>query len=335
VELPRTKVEKEKAADLAQTTIEKKYGAGSVFFLSKAIKTEMPHISTGIYSLDEHVIQIGGIPKGRIVEFYGPEASGKTTLALTVIAAAQKEGGLCGYIDAENALDPTWATKNGVNVKDLLVSQPDSGEEALDILVTLVDSGAFAVLVVDSVSALVPRAELQGEIGDAVVGAQARLMSQALRILSSKVRSSQCVVIFINQIREKIGVMFGNPETTSGGRALKFYASLRLDIRRIATLKESEVAFGHKTRIKAIKNKVGIPYREALVDLLFTGGFNIVGDRLDAAVVMGVVEKAGAWYSFLGERLGQGRDKTIEFLTVNPEILSKIKIGMEQRRITK
>ena len=328
IELPKTKAEKLTAADIVLCDIEKKYGLNAVFNMAKVAKITMPHIATGIWSLDNLVIGIGGIPKGRILEFYGPEASSKTTLALRIIASAQCAGGLCAVVDAENALDPTWAAKNGVDVKALTVSQPDSGEEALDIVAMLVDSGAYSVVVVDSVAALVPKAELAGEIGDAHVGLQARLMSQGLRILSSKVRRTGTILIFINQIREKIGVTWGNPETTSGGRALKFYASLRFDMRRIGTLKDGESAYGNRVRIKCVKNKIAPPYRETEVDLLFAGGLSIAGDLLDCAVQRKIIEQSGAWFSYQGERLGQGRKNAIDAL-IQQDKVSKVQSQLD------
>jgi recombination protein RecA len=320
VELPRTAGEKEKAIEQAVAGIEKEHGKGSVFALGKSTGIIMPHVPTGVYSLDHHVLGIGGFPRGRVVEIFGPESSGKTTIALTTVAAAQRAGGRAAYVDPENALDPSWAGKLGVDTKNLLVSQPDTGEEALDITERFVESGAFDVIVVDSVSALVPKAELEGDFGDSLPGLQARLMSQAMRKLGSKVRRSQCVLIFINQIRERIGVMFGSPETTSGGRALKFFASVRLDIRKTGILKEGETPYGNSTKIKAVKNKVGTPYREALVELLFAGnriGFNREGDLLEQAAKIGLVEKTGSWYNFKGERLGQGLKNASEFIANN------------------
>jgi recombination protein RecA len=329
VELPTTKAEKLKASEIVAASIEKKYGDGAVFDMMKQSKIIMPHIPTGIWTLDNYVLSIGGAPKGRILEFFGPESSGKTTLALRIIASAQSEGGLCAVIDAENALDPSWAVTNGVNVRDLTVSQPDSGEEALDIAAMLIDSGAYSVIVVDSVSALVPKAELSGEIGDAHVGLQARLMSQGCRMLSSKVRRAGTILIFINQIREKIGISWGSPETTSGGRALKFYSSVRMDVRRIATLKDNELAYGNRVKLKCVKNKVGPPYREMDCDLLFNSGFSIAGDLFDAAVAKKIVDKSGAWFSYKDKRVGQGRKNAIEFLLTQPEISDKIKSELE------
>jgi recombination protein RecA len=328
-ELPRTKTEKIKAAEDAAFQIEKKYGDGSVFDMMEQSKIIMPHIPSGIFTLDNYVMGIGGVPKGRVLEFFGPESSGKTTLALQIIASSQKEGGLCSVIDVESALDPSWVATNGVDMKALTVSQPDSGEEALDIAAILIDSGAYSVIVIDSVAALVPKAELAGDIGDSHMGLQARMMSQGLRILSSKVRRSGTVLIFINQLRDKIGISWGSPEVTSGGRALKFYASLRLDIRRISTLKDGDVAYGNRVRIKCVKNKVGPPYRECEVDLLFKSGFSVTGDLFDAAVSKKVIEQSGAWFAYKGERLGQGKKNAIELLLTTPEISDKIKGELE------
>jgi recombination protein RecA len=324
VELPVTKAQKEQAAEIAAKNIETKYGKGSLFSLARRTNYVMPHISTGIYGLDYNVLGIGGAPKGRILEFYGPESSGKTTLALRIVGAAQAEGGLAAYVDVENALDPVWATKNTVDTKSLVVSQPDNGEEALDIVEMLIESGAYSVIVVDSVAALVPRAELEGEFGDSLPGLQARLMSQAMRKLSTKVSKSQAVLIFINQIREKIGVMFGSPETTSGGRALKFFASVRLDIRKADKIKEGEEIVGHIMKVKAVKNKVGTPYKETFVDLLFKSGIDTTGNLIDCAVEAGVIEKSGAWFSYKGERLGQGKANSKEELNKNEALKSNI-----------
>lgn len=267
----------------------------------------MPHIPTGIYALDHHALGIGGVPKGRIIEIFGPESSGKTTMALTIIAESQKRGGRCAVIDAEHALDPNWATKQGVDVDALDISQPDYGEQALEICDELVRSGAYDVIVVDSVAALVPKAELDGEMGDSNMGLHARLMSQAMRKLTASVHRTGTVLIFINQIREKIGVMFGSPETTTGGRALKFYASVRMDVRRIGQVKDGDQIIGNKTKVKIVKNKVSAPFREVEFDLLYNLGLDKSGNLLDVAAERGVVEKSGAWYSYKGERLGQGR----------------------------
>ena len=334
VEAPRTKADKDKAADQAISAIEKAYGKGSVFTSHRNAGIQMPHIATGIWTLDNFVLGVGGAPRGRICEFYGPESSGKTTLALQIIGQAQRAGGRGALIDAENAHDPQWAEINGVNTRELLVSQPDTGEEGLTICQYLVESGAFDVIVIDSVAALVPKSELEGDIGDSLPGLQARMMSQAMRILSGKVRKSQAVVIFINQIREKIGVQFGSPETTAGGRALKFYASVRLDIRKIATLKDGTegVPYGNRVKVLAKKNKVGCPYRKMEVDLLFDRGFNVHGDLLDSASSSGIIEKSGAWYSFQNERMGQGRINAIEALMNNGEWELAIRKALQEQR---
>lgn len=313
-----------KALDLAITQIDRQFGKGSIMRLGdESMKISVDVIPTGCLSLDA-CIGVGGIPRGRITEVFGPESSGKTTLALHVIAQAQKAGGYAAFVDAEHALDPLYATKLGVNTKDLLVSQPDHGEQALEITETLVRSNAIDVIVIDSVAALVPRAELEGEMGDSHVGLQARLMSQALRKLTGAVAKSNTAVIFINQIREKIGVMFGNPETTTGGRALKFYTSLRLDIRRIATIKEGNANVGSRTRVKVVKNKMAPPFKETEFDLTFDQGISYVGDVLDTAVEAGFVQKSGAWYSCGDERIGQGRESAKTYLTENKEMLAKI-----------
>lgn len=306
VEGPRTVAEKQKAADAAISAIEKQYGKGSVFNMASGVGIQWPSIPTGIHSLDRYVIGCGGIPKGRITEVYGPEAGGKTTLTLHAIASAQSAGELCGFIDAEHALDPTYASKLGVNMKSLYVSQPDNGEQALEIAEEFIRSQAFGIVVVDSVAALVPKAELEGDMGDSNVGLQARLMSQAMRKLTGIVHKSSVALVFINQIREKIGVMFGSPETTTGGRALKFYSSVRLDVRRISGIKEGEKVIGNNVRIKAAKNKLGTPFRETEVPLIFGTGFDTEIDLLRAAIAKGIVEKSGSWLSFKGERLAQG-----------------------------
>lgn len=284
----------------------------------------MPHIPTGMYALDHDALGIGGVPKGRIIEIYGPEASGKTTMALTIIAEAQKLGGRCAVIDAEHALDPNWAKKQGVNVDALDISQPDYGEQALEICDELVRSGAYDVIVVDSVAALVPKAELDGEMGDSNMGLHARLMSQAMRKLTANVHRTGTVLIFINQIREKIGVMFGSPETTTGGRALKFYASVRMDVRRIGQVKDGDQIIGNKTKVKIVKNKVSAPFREVEFDLLYNLGLDKAGNLLDVAAERGVVEKSGAWYSYKGERLGQGRLAARNLIASNPELEAKV-----------
>ena len=316
--------ERQKALDSALSQIERAFGKGSIMKLGNAHeRTEAEVVSTGSLSLDI-ALGIGGLPKGRIIEIYGPESSGKTTLALHVIAEAQKKGGTCAFVDAEHALDPVYATKLGVNVSDLLVSQPDSGEQALEIVDTLVRSGALDVLVVDSVAALTPRAELEGEMGDSHMGLQARLMSQALRKLTSTISKSNTVVIFINQLRMKIGVMFGNPETTTGGNALKFYASVRLDIRRIGAIKEREETVGNQTRVKVVKNKMAPPFRQVEFDIMYGEGVSKTGEILDLGVAANVVEKSGAWFAYNGEKIGQGRNTAKQFLKDNPKIATEI-----------
>jgi len=315
---------KQRALDLAVAQIDRQFGKGSIMRLGdESMRIAIDFIPTGCLSLDA-CIGIGGIPRGRISEIFGPESSGKTTLALHIIAQAQKNGGYAAFIDAEHALDPGYAAKLGVNTAELLVSQPDHGEQALEITETLVRSNAIDVVVIDSVAALVPKAELEGEMGDSHVGLQARLMSQALRKLAGSVNKSNTAVIFINQIREKIGVMFGNPETTTGGRALKFYTSLRLDIRRIATLKEGNANIGNRTRVKVVKNKLAPPFKETEFDLTFDQGISYVGDILDTAVEAGMVQKSGAWYSYGDERIGQGRESAKNYLEQNPDLLSKL-----------
>jgi recombination protein RecA len=315
--------ERGRAIDAALAQIDKQFGKGSIMRLGSREKVDIPAIPTGSLSLDA-ALGVGGMPRGRVVEIYGPESSGKTTLALHVIAEAQKRGGMAAFIDAEHALDATYAVKLGVNTDDLLVSQPDSGEQALEIAEVLIRSNAVDVLVIDSVAALVPRAELEGDMGDAQMGLQARLMSQALRKLTSVVAKSGTCLIFINQLREKIGVMFGSPETTTGGRALKFYASIRLDIRRIASLKEGEVVIGSRAKVKVVKNKVAPPFREAEFDILYGEGISKEGDLLDLADEQKVVEKSGAWYAIDGERMGQGRENARQFLKDNPDIRNEI-----------
>ena len=314
---------KEQALDFALEQIERKCGEGSVMFLGADHKVDVATISTGSLSLDV-ALGVGGVPRGRIVEIYGPESSGKTTLTLEIISNAQKTGGSAGFIDAEHALDPSYARKLGVNLDTLLVSQPDSGEQALEIAEMLINSNALDVIVIDSVAALVPRAELEGDMGDAHVGLQARLMSQALRKLTGAVNKSKTCLIFINQIREKIGVMFGSPETTSGGRALKFYSSVRLDIRRIGAIKDGDTFRGNRTRVKVVKNKVAAPFRQAEFDIIFNEGISYIGDLLDIAVEQEIVKRSGAWHSFEEVRIGQGRDRTVQFLEENTDILEKI-----------
>ncbi len=316
--------ERAKAVELALSQIEKQFGKGSIVRLgSKEALLPIAVISTGSISFDA-ALGVGGLPRGRVTEVFGPESSGKTTITLQVIAEAQRHGGLAAFVDAEHALDPAYARKLGVDIDNLLVSQPDSGEQALEITEALVRSGAIDVLVVDSVAALVPKAELDGEMGDSHMGLQARLMSQALRKLTRTVSKSRTALIFINQIREKIGVMFGNPETTTGGRALKFYSSVRVDIRRIAAVKEGDTVVGSRTKVKIVKNKVAAPFREAEFDILYGEGISREGDVLDLAVLHNIVEKSGAWYSYSGERIGQGRENTRTFLKENRDIFAKM-----------
>ena len=316
--------ERIKAIDLALSQIEKQFGKGSIMRLgSKEAIVPISVIPTGAISFDA-ALGVGGFPRGRVVEIFGPESSGKTTIALQVIAEAQKTGGMAAFVDAEHALDPQYAKKLGVDIENLLVSQPDYGEQALEIAEALVRSNAIDVLVVDSVAALVPKAELDGEMGDSHMGLQARLMSQALRKLTGIVSKSRTCLIFINQIREKIGVMFGNPETTTGGRALKFYSSVRIDIRRIAAIKEGDVVTGSRTRVKVVKNKVAAPFREAEFDILYGEGISREGDLLDLAVNNNVLEKSGSWFSYKGERIGQGRENARQFLKDNKDTLAKL-----------
>ena len=316
--------ERNKAVDLAFAQIEKQFGKGSIMRLgSKEAIVPMSVISTGAISFDA-ALGIGGFPRGRVVEVFGPESSGKTTIALQVIAEAQKAGGLAAFVDAEHALDPIYAKKLGVDTDNLLVSQPDYGEQALEIAEALVRSGAIDVLVIDSVAALVPKAELDGEMGDSHMGLQARLMSQALRKLTGIVSKSRTCIVFINQIREKIGVMFGNPETTTGGRALKFYSSIRVDIRRIAAIKEGDLVVGSRTKVKIVKNKTAAPFREAEFDIMYGEGISREGDMLDLAAIHNIVEKSGSWFSFKGERIGQGRENAKQFLRDNQDIRKKL-----------
>jgi recombination protein RecA len=313
-----------KALDMAVAAIEKNYGKGAIMRLGADVPAkDVPVISTGAISLDA-ALGIGGIPRGRVTEIFGPESSGKTTLALHIIAEAQRAGGIAGFVDAEHALDLSYARKLGISTEDLLISQPDTGEQALEIAEMLVRSGALDVLVVDSVAALVPKAEIEGEMGDAHMGLQARLMSQALRKLTGTISKSQTSVIFINQIRQKIGVLFGNPETTTGGNALKFYASVRLDIRRIAQIKKDDDVIGGRTRVKVVKNKLAPPFREAEFDILYGEGISREGDILDLGAELGVVEKSGAWYSVDGERIGQGRENARVFLREHPEMAAAL-----------
>ena len=317
--------EKEKAIDLAVSSIEKAFGKGSIMRLGneEALVKDVQAVSSGSVSLDI-ALGVGGFPRGRIIEIYGPESSGKTTLALHAIAEAQKKGGIAAFVDAEHALDVTYARKLGVRTDDLLISQPDTGEQALEIAETLVRSGAIDVLVIDSVAALVPKAELEGEMGDAHMGVQARLMSQALRKLTGTISKSSTIVVFINQIRMKIGVMFGNPETTTGGNALKFYATQRLDIRRIGAIKDGEQVIGNRTRVKVVKNKVAPPFKEVEFDIMYGQGISREGDVLDLASNENIVEKSGTWYSFDGERIGQGREQAKAFFREHPEILQQV-----------
>src|SRR5215470_1830889 len=317
--------EKEKAVELAMSAVERQFGKGSIMRLGneEPLIRDVQVISTGSISLDI-ALGVGGVPRGRIVEIYGPESSGKTSLCLHIVAEAQKKGGICGFIDAEHALDVGYARKLGVRTDDLLLSQPDTGEQALEIAEMLVRSGAIDVLVVDSVAALVPKAELEGEMGDAHMGVQARLMSQALRKLTGTIAKSQTCVVFINQIRMKIGVMFGNPETTTGGNALKFYASQRLDIRRIGAIKNGEQVVGSRTRVKVVKNKVAPPFKEVEFDIMYGTGISREGDLLDMASAENIVEKSGAWYAYAGERIGQGRENAKDYLRDHPEVAATV-----------
>ncbi len=316
-------VDKTKSLDNALGQIERQFGSGTVMRMGEKRHEKIPAIPTGSLGLDL-ALGIGGLPKGRIVEIYGPESSGKTTLTLEVIAQCQKMGGTAAFIDAEHALDPIYAEKLGVNVDELLVSQPDTGEQALEVADIMVASGGIDILVIDSVAALVPKAEIEGEMGDHHVGLQARLMSQALRKITGNVQRSDTLVIFINQIRHKIGVMFGSPETTAGGNALKFYSSVRMDIRRIGTVKEGDEAVGNETRVKVVKNKVSPPFKQAEFQILYNKGINRLGEIIDKGVELDVIEKAGAWYSYNGEKIGQGKSKSIEFLEENKKLLNAI-----------
>ena len=324
--------EKEKAVELAMSAVERQFGKGSIMRLGneEPLIRDVQVISTGSISLDI-ALGVGGVPRGRIVEIYGPESSGKTSLCLHIVAEAQKKGGICGFIDAEHALDVGYARKLGVRTDDLLLSQPDTGEQALEIAEMLVRSGAIDVLVIDSVAALVPKAELEGEMGDAHMGVQARLMSQALRKLTGTISKSQTCVIFINQIRMKIGVMFGNPETTTGGNALKFYASQRMDIRRIGAIKNGETVVGSRTRVKVVKNKVAPPFKEVEFDIMYGSGISKEGDLVDLASQENILEKSGAWYSFKGERIGQGRENAKDFLRDHPEIARELEQKVLER----
>ncbi|HEY6704372.1 MAG TPA: recombinase RecA [Xanthobacteraceae bacterium] len=323
-------MDKSKALDAALSQIERTFGKGSIMRLGKNDKSmDVETVSTGSLGLDI-ALGIGGLPRGRVVEIYGPESSGKTTLALHCLAEAQKKGGICAFIDAEHALDPIYARKLGVNVDDLLISQPDAGEQALEIADTLVRSGAVDVLVIDSVAALVPRAELEGEMGDSQPGLQARLMSQALRKLTASINRSNTMVIFINQIRMKIGVMYGSPETTTGGHALKFYASVRLDIRRIGAIKERDEVVGNQTRVKVVKNKLAPPFKQVEFDIMYGEGVSKSGELIDLGVKAGVVEKSGTWFSYDSQRIGQGRENAKAFLKANPDIAAKIETAIRQ-----
>ncbi len=324
-------MDRTKAVDLAITQIERQFGKGSIMRLGGSDKVaDISVIPTGSIGLDA-ALGVGGIPRGRVIEIFGPESGGKTTLALHIVAEAQKQNGLAAFIDAEHALDVSYARKIGVNTDDLLISQPDSGEQALEIAETLVRSGALDVLVVDSVAALVPKAELEGEMGDAQMGLQARLMSQALRKLTGSISKSRTTVIFINQLRMKIGVFFGNPETTTGGNALKFYSSMRLDIRKVTALKQGQDVIGMRTRVKVVKNKVAPPFRETEFDIIFGEGISREGDILDLAAEHGILEKSGAWYSYKGERLGQGRDNTRAFLKENQDTLREMEAAVREK----
>jgi len=321
-------MDKTKALDAALSQIERNFGKGSIMRLGKSDKNlDVDTVSTGSLGLDI-ALGIGGLPRGRVVEIYGPESSGKTTLALHCVAEAQKKGGTCAFIDAEHALDPIYARKLGINVDDLLISQPDTGEQALEICDTLVRSGAVDVLVIDSVAALVPRAELEGEMGDSQPGLQARLMSQALRKLTASINRSNTMVIFINQIRMKIGVMYGSPETTTGGHALKFYASVRLDIRRIGAIKDREEVVGNQTRVKVVKNKLAPPFKQVEFDIMYGAGISKTGELVDLGVKAGVVEKSGAWFSYDSQRIGQGRENSKAFLKANPDIANRIEAAV-------
>ncbi|WP_186396210.1 MULTISPECIES: recombinase RecA [unclassified Stappia] len=322
-------MDKNKALDAALSQIERAFGKGSIMKMGQGQVVEVQTVSTGSLGLDI-ALGIGGLPRGRIVEIYGPESSGKTTLALHTVAEAQKKGGICAFIDAEHALDPIYARKLGVNIDELLISQPDAGEQALEIADTLVRSGAIDVLVVDSVAALTPKAELDGEMGDSLPGMQARLMSQALRKLTASISRSKCMVIFINQIRMKIGVMFGSPETTTGGNALKFYASVRLDIRRIGSIKDRDEVVGNQTRVKVVKNKLAPPFRQVEFDIIYGEGVSKMGELIDLGVKGGIVEKSGAWFSYNSQRLGQGRENAKQFLRDNPALADEIELAIRQ-----
>jgi recombination protein RecA len=316
-------VERDKALEMALGQIEKQFGKGSIMRLGENAHMQIDVVPTGALALDV-ALGVGGLPRGRIVEIYGPESSGKSTLATHVVAEAQRNGGTCAYIDAEHAMDPVYAKAIGVNIDDLLISQPDTGEQGLEIADMLIRSGSLDVIVIDSVAALVPRAEIEGEMGDTHVGLQARLMSQALRKLTANLNRSQTIAIFINQLREKIGVMFGSPETTPGGRALKFYSSVRLDIRRIESLKDGAEVVGNRTRVKVVKNKCAPPFKQAEFDIMYGKGISREGSVIDLGVDLGIVKKSGAWFTYEGEQLGQGREKAKEFLVTNPELMVEI-----------
>lgn len=321
--------DKLKALNQALGQIEKDFGKGSVMKLGEAASMSIDVIPTGSIGLDI-AVGIGGLPKGRIIEVYGPESSGKTTVALHTVAEAQKQGGIAAFIDAEHALDPVYAKALGVDIDNLIISQPDTGEQALEIAEALIRSGAIDIIVVDSVAALVPRAEIEGDMGDSHVGLQARLMSQALRKLTGSIKKSNCVAIFINQLREKVGVMFGNPETTTGGRALKFYSSVRLDVRRVDSIKQGDKVIGSRTRVKVVKNKVAPPFKQAEFDIMYGEGISKVGDLLDIAAGIDIVKKSGAWYAYNDVKLGQGRENVKKFLTDNPDLIEEIDIKVRE-----
>ena len=324
-----SKDEKQKALEAALGQIEKQYGKGTVMKLGDKSQMQVETVPTGSLSLDI-ALGVGGVPKGRIIEIYGPESSGKTTVALHMVAEVQKRGGVAGFIDAEHALDPAYAKNIGVDIENLYISQPDCGEQALEITETMVRSGAVDIVIVDSVAALVPKAEIDGDMGDSHMGLQARLMSQALRKLTAVISRSNCIVIFINQLREKLGVMFGNPETTTGGRALKFYASIRLDVRRTETLKQGGEMVGNHTRVKVVKNKVAPPFKEAEFDIMFGKGIVKEGDLIDIASNLGIIAKSGAWYAYEGEKIGQGRENAKMFLTTHPEVADEVELKIRQ-----
>jgi recombination protein RecA len=322
-------VEKDKALEMAMGQIEKQFGKGAIMKMGESLDMHIEAIPTGALSLDI-ALGIGGLPRGRVVEIFGPESSGKSTLAMHVVAEAQRNGGICAYIDAEHAMDPVYARAIGVNVDDLLISQPDTGEQALEIADMLIRSGALDVIVIDSVAALTPRAEIEGDMGDAHVGLQARLMSQALRKLTATLNRSNTIAVFINQLREKIGVMFGSPETTPGGRALKFYSSVRLDIRRIESIKDGAEVVGNRTRVKVVKNKVSPPFKQAEFDIMYGKGISREGSLIDVAVELGIIKKSGAWYTYEGEQLGQGRENAKTFLAENLEVMIEISEKVRQ-----